>query len=146
MTRDTMNTPARRHSSLQRLRRAAAVLAIASTTLAMAVTLPAATATPSSSRSSTWAVAAAGQASDSSLAQGFRDPADSYRPKTRWWWTCGDISREEVEQEMRQIAAAGFGGVSELVCYDFSRGRTTSGPTREEDWAHERARGTGTRR
>jgi len=75
-----------------------------------------AAATPSSSRSATWAVAAAGEVIDSSLAQGFRDPADSYRPKTRWWWTCGDISRAEVEQEISQIAAAGFGGV-EILCF-----------------------------
>lgn len=54
--------------------------------------------------------------SGANLAEGFHDPDDSIRPKTRWWWTCGDISRAEIDEEMRQIAQAGFGGV-EILCF-----------------------------
>ncbi|KRC65824.1 hypothetical protein ASE12_14295 [Aeromicrobium sp. Root236] len=48
-------------------------------------------------------------------AKGFSHPDDSYRPKTRWWWTCGEITAGEIKKEMASIAAAGFGGV-EILC------------------------------
>lgn len=52
---------------------------------------------------------------ETDVAAGFARPPAADRPMTRWWWTCGEISRAEIEEELAEIAAAGFGGV-EILC------------------------------
>ncbi|MFI6878929.1 glycosyl hydrolase [Streptomyces sp. NPDC050400] len=38
-------------------------------------------------------------------------PAPAVRPKFRWWWPDALVDTGEIAREIRQIAAAGFGGV-----------------------------------
>ncbi|WP_394436012.1 glycosyl hydrolase [Streptomyces sp. SGAir0957] len=38
-------------------------------------------------------------------------PASAVRPKFRWWWPDALVDTGEIAREIRQIAAAGFGGV-----------------------------------
>lgn len=40
----------------------------------------------------------------------FYDPASDARPKLRWWWPHGLVDIAEIEREVDQMAAAGFGG------------------------------------
>ncbi|GAA2297558.1 glycosyl hydrolase [Streptomyces kunmingensis] len=40
-----------------------------------------------------------------------RDPAAAVRPKFRWWWPDALVDTGEIAREIREIAAAGFGGV-----------------------------------
>lgn len=61
------------------------------------------------------ALAAAPAGGADRLADVFTAPNASYKPKIRWWWTCGEIIRDDVERELREIATAGFGGV-EIAC------------------------------
>ncbi|WP_437534087.1 glycosyl hydrolase [Sorangium sp. So ce726] len=42
------------------------------------------------------------------------DSSDA-RPKIRWWWTCGDMSPEDIAEELTQMAEAGF-GAAEVLC------------------------------
>lgn len=67
------------------------------------------------SQESAGVTASKGSAATTQIAKSFSHPADSYRPKTRWWWTCGEITADEIKKEMTSIADAGFGGV-EVLC------------------------------
>ena len=50
------------------------------------------------------------------FAAGFADPAQQFRPKTRVWWTCGDISTAEIRTQFEAVKGAGFSGV-EIICF-----------------------------
>jgi hypothetical protein len=41
----------------------------------------------------------------------FAAPGARLRPKFRWWWPDALVDTDEIEREIDQIAAAGFGGV-----------------------------------
>ncbi|MEV6106600.1 glycosyl hydrolase [Streptomyces sp. NPDC051940] len=45
------------------------------------------------------------------VAQAFAEPPMPVRPRFRWWWPDALVDPEEVQREIDQIAAAGFGGV-----------------------------------
>jgi len=52
----------------------------------------------------------AGADSGGAFASAFADPAAEVRPKVRWWWPHGAVEIAEIEREVDQLAAAGFGG------------------------------------
>ncbi|MEU6844635.1 glycosyl hydrolase [Streptomyces sp. NPDC046716] len=63
-------------------------------------------------------LAATGEATASASSDGSaaafglpRSPAPAVRPKFRWWWPDALVDTAEIAREIRQIAAAGFGGV-----------------------------------
>ncbi|WP_327365581.1 glycosyl hydrolase [Streptomyces sp. NBC_01217] len=45
------------------------------------------------------------------LPRRFAEPSPAVRPKFRWWWPDALVDTGEIEREIDQIAAAGFGGV-----------------------------------
>jgi hypothetical protein len=40
----------------------------------------------------------------------FRAPVRSVRPWVRWWWPGNDVLEQELRRELKELAAAGFGG------------------------------------
>ncbi|EEG30756.1 hypothetical protein CLOSTMETH_01612 [[Clostridium] methylpentosum DSM 5476] len=71
----------------------------------------------------------------SSFAQNFADPDTKHSMKIRTWWPSADLSDEQIADEVRQIAEAGFGGM-EIICipqgYD-----TTQIDTEKYGWGTE---------
>ena len=57
-----------------------------------------------------------GVAPGGSFAARFASPPASVAPKTRWWWTCGEITPEQIRTQMASIKQAGFKGV-EVICF-----------------------------
>ncbi|MEU5715772.1 glycosyl hydrolase [Streptomyces sp. NPDC020403] len=56
------------------------------------------------------------------FARRFASPAAPVRPKFRWWWPDALVDADEIEREIDQIAAAGFGGVEiAAVTHSLSR-------------------------
>ncbi|MGX1502023.1 UNVERIFIED_CONTAM: hypothetical protein RKD43_000648 [Streptomyces graminofaciens] len=49
--------------------------------------------------------------SGGAFARSFAAPGARVRPKFRWWWPDALVDADEIEREIDQIAAAGFGGV-----------------------------------
>ncbi|WP_106400528.1 glycosyl hydrolase [Actinocorallia populi] len=45
----------------------------------------------------------------------FAAPPSEARPKTRYWWPCGQVDPASIDTEMKQIADRGFGSV-EIQC------------------------------
>ena len=45
-----------------------------------------------------------------SLAEGFRSPADSYRPWCYWWWQNGHADEASITADLEAMARIGFGG------------------------------------
>lgn len=115
---DSSRRDARRSGLLRRptpKARGALVAAMAALASVAAVTIPGAGPGVPAATAATASVASA-----SSFGADFAQPAASFRPKTRVWWTCGDISAEEVRSQMQSVKDAGFSGV-EIIC--FSTGR-----------------------
>ncbi|WLQ66393.1 MULTISPECIES: glycosyl hydrolase [Streptomyces] len=81
--------------------------------LGMAAAAGALAALPLSEGTATAAPAspAGGPAAKGAFARRFADPAAPVRPKFRWWWPDALVDSDEIEREIDQIAAAGFGGV-----------------------------------
>ncbi len=51
-----------------------------------------------------------GAAHAASFADSFASPARQYQPKFRWWWPNALVDNAEVQNELDQMADAGFGG------------------------------------
>lgn len=47
---------------------------------------------------------------DRAVVAGFARPVQAVRPKLRWWWPHGLVDVAEIEREVDEMAAAGFGG------------------------------------
>ncbi|TDW22133.1 glycosyl hydrolase [Kribbella kalugense] len=47
----------------------------------------------------------------------FRNPPPEGRPMMRWWWFGPSIERDELDRELRAMAAAGLGGVEVSFVY-----------------------------
>src|SRR5690606_24440227 len=56
---------------------------------------------------------------------GLARPDPSARPMMRWWWFGPDVEDEEIERELRAMAAAGLGGAEVAFVYPL---RETSTP------------------
>jgi hypothetical protein len=56
------------------------------------------------------AVHANAQTSLRSLQKSFQSPPDSARPMVRWWWFGPSVTKPEIQREIRQMKAGGFGG------------------------------------
>jgi alpha-L-rhamnosidase len=50
------------------------------------------------------------QADLRSLAETFKSPPADARPMTRWWWFGPSVARPELQRELQQMKAGGFGG------------------------------------
>ena len=55
-----------------------------------------------------------------SMREKFKQPAKESRPRLRYWWPGGYVAHhlEELDQELKEIAEAGFGGVEISDVYD----------------------------
>ncbi len=60
------------------------------------------------------------------IARGFQQPSNAFKPFTRWWWF-GTASRSEIRREMRGLAQAGFGGVEIQTIYSALPGHPVEG-------------------
>ncbi|MFI1964919.1 glycosyl hydrolase [Streptomyces pathocidini] len=83
----------------------------------------------------TAAEAAAGGTASSTGVQGgvpraFAAPGSAVRPKFRWWWPDALVDPDEIEREIDQIAAAGFGGVEIAAVTHSMSGIGTIDPVR----------------
>lgn len=47
---------------------------------------------------------------------GFATPATEFKPKTRVWWACGNITTAEIQTQLQYVEDAGFSGV-EIICF-----------------------------
>jgi hypothetical protein len=47
----------------------------------------------------------------------FRNPPPEGRPMMRWWWFGPSVERDELDRELRAMAAAGLGGVEVAFVY-----------------------------
>ena len=45
------------------------------------------------------------------LQAGWRDPARTYKPHTRWWWPGNALTKADITWQLGQMAAQGIGGV-----------------------------------
>jgi hypothetical protein len=45
------------------------------------------------------------------LAQGFRNPPDSAKPRTWWHWTNGNVTKEGITKDLEWMKRAGIGGI-----------------------------------
>jgi hypothetical protein len=52
------------------------------------------------------------------LEQLFRDPPMEYRPRTRYWWFGGAVTREELARELKGMKEQGLAGVEIQSLYD----------------------------
>ena len=50
------------------------------------------------------------QAPADPLAQGFRHPPDSARPRTWWHWTASNVSKEGITKDLEWMKRVGIGG------------------------------------
>ncbi|WP_328724462.1 glycosyl hydrolase [Streptomyces sp. NBC_00259] len=64
------------------------------------------------------------------LPRAFADPRPEVRPRFRWWWPDALVDTAEIEREIDQIAAAGFGGVEIAAVTHSMRGGATIDPVR----------------
>ncbi|WP_242334231.1 glycosyl hydrolase [Streptomyces formicae] len=64
------------------------------------------------------------------LPRAFADPRPEVRPRFRWWWPDALVDTHEIEREIDQIAAAGFGGVEIAAVTHSMRGGGTIDPVR----------------
>lgn len=52
-----------------------------------------------------------GASTATSVQENFRAPPNEYKPMLRWWWPGNDVVEKELRREIREMSAAGFGGV-----------------------------------
>ena len=93
--------------SRRRLCSDVAALSIATPVLLSAARTPAA--------GTTGSAVAADHPAIPAIARDFGSIGESFRPKIRYWWPCGELSAEAVETEIRQIAGRGF-AAAEIQC------------------------------
>ena len=62
-----------------------------------------------------FAVAAYAHDTRESMAKAFGDPADVYRPHTRWWWMGNAITKEDLTWQLQQMHEQGIGGVEQIT-------------------------------
>jgi hypothetical protein len=48
----------------------------------------------------------------------FADPPMEYRPRTRYWWFGGAVTREELARELKGMKEQGLAGVKIQSLYD----------------------------
>lgn len=68
---------------------------------------------------------AARPASRAEVLAGLASPDPAARPMMRWWWFGPDVEHDEIDRELRAMAAAGLGGAEVAVVYPL---RETSTP------------------
>ncbi|MCL2164369.1 MAG: hypothetical protein FWH55_08265 [Oscillospiraceae bacterium] len=61
------------------------------------------------------AAPAASTASSGSLGASFADPQGGSKMRIRCWWPDAGATDEEIRKEVREIAAAGFGGIEQIA-------------------------------
>jgi len=44
------------------------------------------------------------------LQKQFASPSDEYRPRTRWWWLNGAVTKDEISRELKLMKEAGLSG------------------------------------
>ncbi|MGA2555179.1 MAG: glycosyl hydrolase, partial [Verrucomicrobiota bacterium] len=54
--------------------------------------------------------AASAQSPANSLAQGFKDPPDSAKPRVWWHWTGGNVTKEGITKDLEWMKRVGIGG------------------------------------
>jgi hypothetical protein len=52
------------------------------------------------------------------LEKDFADPPTEYRPRTRYWWFGGAVTREELARELKGMKEQGLAGVEIQSVYD----------------------------
>src|SRR4051795_8258280 len=57
----------------------------------------------------------------------FRNPPPEGRPMMRWWWFGPSVERDELDRELRAMAAAGLGGVEVAFVYPMGPGTAEFG-------------------
>jgi hypothetical protein len=55
-----------------------------------------------------WALA---QSQGDALEQSFKNPPASAKPRTRWHWTAGNITKEGITKDLEWMKRAGIGGM-----------------------------------
>lgn len=69
----------------------------------------------------------------SGFAQSFANPSTDQRMKVRTWWPSADISEEEIKEEVKQIADAGFGCIELIGITESFAARGEHGIDAEKD-------------
>ena len=57
-----------------------------------------------------WGTGASAQSADDTLAQGFKQPLDSAKPRTWWHWTSSNVSKEGITKDLEWMKRAGIAG------------------------------------
>ena len=73
------------------------------------------------------AAGARAQADLQTLAKSFQSPPADAKPETRWWWFGPAVTRPELEREMEQMKAGGFGGFEIQPVYPLALGDPQAG-------------------
>ena len=56
------------------------------------------------------------------------------RPWTRWWWMGSAVTREGISRELRELSAAGFGGVEITAIYGVRGAESAAVPYLTPEW------------
>jgi hypothetical protein len=67
-----------------------------------------------------WAFA---QAPGDALAEGFRNPPDSAKPRTWWHWTGGNVTKDGITKDLEWMKRSGIGGM-QLADVSYGSGQT----------------------